>query len=161
MPPKRGGAAEASAPKGRRKAEIKEAFSLFCEDKRISDDSQIPINEVRRAMKALDLQPTAPELSEFISILDPDEEGFAVYSSFLAICALKLHQKERTSEASRKEVEDAFRLFASGGEEKITLAMLKRVARLLKEDVPEEVLNDMILEANGGRHWSRRGQRRI
>jgi hypothetical protein len=28
--------------------------------------------------------------------------------------------------------------------------MLKRVARLLKEDVPEEVLNDMILEANGG-----------
>jgi len=28
--------------------------------------------------------------------------------------------------------------------------MLKRVAKLLKEDVSEEVLKDMILEANGG-----------
>lgn len=36
-----------------------------------------------------------------------------------------------------------------GGEEKITLATLKRVARALKEDVDEDVLRDMILEANG------------
>jgi len=30
------------------------------------------------------------------------------------------------------------------------LATLKRVARMLKEDVDENVLRDMILEANGG-----------
>jgi hypothetical protein len=48
-------------------------------------------------------------------------------------------------------VDEAFRLFISGGgEEKITLATLKRVARSLKEDVDEELLRDMILEANGG-----------
>jgi hypothetical protein len=39
---------------------------------------------------------------------------------------------------------------AGGGEGKITLATLKRVARMLKEDVDESVLRDMILEANGG-----------
>jgi hypothetical protein len=48
-------------------------------------------------------------------------------------------------------VDEAFRLFISGGgEEKITLATLKRVARSLKEDVDDEILRDMILEANGG-----------
>lgn len=61
-----------------------------------------------------------------------------------------MQHKERNSEAAKKDVEDAFKLFASGGEERITLAMLKRVAKLLKEDVNEEVLKDMILEANGG-----------
>ncbi len=35
-------------------------------------------------------------------------------------------------------------------EEKITLATLKRVAKALKEDVEDELLRDMILEANGG-----------
>ena len=39
---------------------------------------------------------------------------------------------------------------SSGGEDKITLSTLKRVARALKEEVDEDVLRDMILEANGG-----------
>lgn len=100
---------------------------------------------------ALDIPPSPEELSEFISILDPDSEGYAVFSSFLAICALKLHAQTRTSESHIKEVDEAFRLFTSGGgENKITLATLKRVARSLKEDVDEDLLRDMILEANGG-----------
>lgn len=37
-----------------------------------------------------------------------------------------------------------------GGEEVITIETLKRVAKVLKEDVDEKVLRDMILEANGG-----------
>lgn len=36
------------------------------------------------------------------------------------------------------------------GEEKITIETLRRVAKVLKEDVDEGVLRDMILEANGG-----------
>jgi len=72
----------------------------------------------------------------------------------VAVCALKLHARDR--EDVRGEVDDAFRLFTGGGEEdevegqKITLAHLKRVAAVLKEDVDEGVLRDMILEANGG-----------
>ena len=100
---------------------------------------------------ALDIPPSPEELSEFISILDPDNEGFALFSSFVAICALKLHARTRTSESHIQEVDEAFRLFTAGGsEDKITLATLKRVARSLKEDVDEELLRDMILEANGG-----------
>ena len=69
----------------------------------------------------------------------------------MAICALKLHDKSHTSDSHTKDVDEAFRLFASGsGEDKITLASLKRIARVLKEDVDEDVLRDMILEANGG-----------
>jgi Ca2+-binding EF-hand superfamily protein len=99
---------------------------------------------------ALDIPPTASELEEFISILDPDDEGFAEYENFLAICALKFHSRERTSDSRTQEVDEAFRLFTSDGEGKITLSTLKRVARALKEDVEEDLLRDMILEANGG-----------
>jgi hydroxyacylglutathione hydrolase len=62
-------------------------------------------------------------------------------------------------------VDEAFRLFtnaaqqqAGNGDEdhaRITLAHLRRVAAVLKEDVDDEVLKDMILEANGGAGVSR------
>lgn len=70
----------------------------------------------------------------------------------MAICALKLHARDREDVA--EEVDDAFRLF-TGGEDaeeggRITLAHLKRIAAVLKEEVDEAVLRDMILEANGG-----------
>jgi Ca2+-binding EF-hand superfamily protein len=101
--------------------------------------------------RALSITPSSDELSEFLSILDPDDEGFAIYSSFVAICALKLHSQSRSSESHTKEVDEAWRLFTKGtGEERITLATLKKVAKALKEDVDEGVLKDMILEANGG-----------
>jgi Ca2+-binding EF-hand superfamily protein len=101
--------------------------------------------------RALGIAPQRDELKEYISILDPENEGFAVYSSFVAICALKFHNRTRTSDSHAQEVEEAFRLFTSeGGEGKITLATLKRVAKALKENADEELLKDMILEANGG-----------
>jgi Ca2+-binding EF-hand superfamily protein len=66
--------------------------------------------------------------------------------------SLKFHNRDRTSDSHTQEVDEAFRLFTSGGsgEDKITLATLKRVAKVLKEDVEEDLLKDMILEANGG-----------
>ena len=62
-----------------------------------------------------------------------------------------MHARARTSGSHKQEVDEAFRLFtAGGGEEKITLATLKRVVNALKEDVGDDLLRDMILEANGG-----------
>jgi len=156
--------AEASAPKQRQsklakehnitnaeETEIKEAFELFAEKKQGEKAKVLPIGDVRRAMIALGIPPTASELAEFTSILDPDDEGFAEYSSFLAICALKFHSRDRSSDSHIHEVDEAFRLFTGGGGEgKITLATLRRVAKALKEDVEEDLLRDMILEANGG-----------
>lgn len=71
------------------------------------------------------------------------------YEHFVAVAALKM--QSRSEESQREEVEMAFRLFARGeGRGRITMADLRRVARELKEDVGEEVLRDMIMEANGG-----------
>lgn len=50
------------------------------------------------------------------------------------------------------EVDTAFRLFTRGTDGPITLGHLRGIARELKEDanVGEDLLRDMILEANGG-----------
>ena len=79
----------------------------------------------------------------------------------MAICALKLHARDRTDDAHVQEVEEAFSLFSAGGagartgedsegSAVITMAQLRRVAATIKEEVGDDVLRDMILEANGG-----------
>ncbi|KAI1214906.1 calmodulin [Annulohypoxylon truncatum] len=168
MPPKRKAAASSSAePKekqsklakehnisAREEREIKEAFALFAEPMEGEKEGVIPTKDVRRAMVALGLAPTKPELKEFVEILDPDDEGYASYEPFVAICALKLHARSGGGGGpDADEVDEAFRLFTggNGGEDaKLTLAHLKRVAMTLKQDVDEALLKDMILEANGG-----------
>lgn len=61
-----------------------------------------------------------------------------------------MHAKKDDSGARDEEVEAAFNLFTNGTEGPIMMSHLKRVAAALKEDVSDEVLKDMILEANGG-----------
>lgn len=105
--------------------------------------------------RALDIPPKdKDELAEFTEILDPEDEGYANYSSFVAICALKLHARDQTSDAHAHEVDEAFALFTGSGDQSgggvITVAHLKRVAAVLKEEVDDALLRDMILEANGG-----------
>lgn len=109
--------------------------------------------------RALDIPPRDKrELAEFVSILDPDDEGHATYPSFVAICALKLGAaRDRSSGARAREVDEAFALFTGTGADGeplgagvITMAHLRRVAAVLREEVDEELLRDMILEANGG-----------
>ena len=76
---------------------------------------------------------------------------------FLSVAALKLRSKDGQEDDEQKaqEAEEAYRLFTGGTEGPIGLAQLRRVARVLREDVPEEVLKDMILEANGGAEIAR------
>ncbi|KAI0422170.1 hypothetical protein F5X98DRAFT_370229 [Xylaria grammica] len=147
----------------REEREIKEAFALFAEPMDGEKEGVIPTKDVRRAMVALGLPPSKPELKEFLSIMDPDDDGHATYEPFLAICALKLHARDEGDGPNSAEVEEAFRLFTGaggsaggsggfiGGDEGVlTLAHLKRIAMTLKQDVDEALLRDMILEANGG-----------
>ncbi|KAI9649081.1 hypothetical protein NHQ30_001648 [Ciborinia camelliae] len=175
MPPKRkNNSASTAGPRSKlakennitaaEETEIKEAFSLFAQKMEGEKEGVIAIGDVRRALIALGLTPTASELREYHSILDPEDEGYTVYRHFLAICAIKFHSRSRTTDSHKKEVDDAFRLFTNAGQKKsagggeggedmgrITLATLKRVARVLKEDVDEDLLINMLLEANGGK----------
>ncbi|KAI8625397.1 hypothetical protein F5Y19DRAFT_269807 [Xylariaceae sp. FL1651] len=180
MPPRRKAAGAAKdAPKerqsklakehnitAREEQEIKEAFALFAEPMDGEKEGVIPTKDVRRAMVALGLPPSKPELKEFLSILDPDDDGHATYEPFLAICALKLHARDEGDGPNSAEVDEAFRLFTGAGgaggsggggggfvggdADMLTLAHLKRIAMTLKQDVDEALLRDMILEANGG-----------
>ncbi|KAH7152410.1 beta-lactamase-like protein [Dactylonectria estremocensis] len=158
------GGATTSAPKPRQsklakehnvtpqeEGEIREAFSLFAEPMDGEKLGVLPIDDVKSALVALGVPASsAAELNEFISILDPESDGYATFEPFFAICALKFHTREHDSEAHRAELDEAFRLFTNGQDGPITLAHLRRVAAVLKEDVDEELLKDMILEANGG-----------
>ncbi|KAI3334293.1 hypothetical protein F4824DRAFT_209895 [Ustulina deusta] len=178
MPPKRKAAAKDALPKerqsklakehnisAREEREIKEAFALFAEPMDGEKEGVIPTKDVRRAMVALGLPPSKPELKEFLSIMDPDDDGHATYEPFLAICALKLHARDDDGDGpASAEVDEAFRLFtgagsgggsgagggAGGDADVLTLAHLKRIAMTLKQDVDEALLRDMVLEANGG-----------
>ncbi|KFX99982.1 hypothetical protein V490_01545 [Pseudogymnoascus sp. VKM F-3557] len=166
MPAKRrapSGGGEPSAPKprqsklakehnisGHEENEIKEAFSLFSIPHKGEKEGVIPTQDVKKAMIALGVQPTKPELAEFLEILDPDSEGYAPYTSFVAICALKMRAKDNDTSARDEEVEQGYMLFTNGTDGPITMAHLKRTAAMLKEDVSEDLLKDMILEANGG-----------
>lgn len=99
---------------------------------------------------ALGLPPTdTKELASIISAVDPTDTGFVPYPPFLGVAAAKLHS--RSDEGLSEEVDLAYRLFTRGSDGPITLVHLRRIARELKEDeVGEELLKDMILEANGG-----------
>ena len=110
----------------------------------------LPTPFLRRALTALGVPPSsASELRDLIETVDPTILGVILYEHFVGVAALKL--ESRSEESQREEVAVAFRLFTGGsGEDKITIGALRRVARELKEDVGEQVLKDMILEANGG-----------
>ena len=149
--------------------EIREAFDLFAEPLspppeaapkgrgKSKPELVMPTKDVRRALYALGLPPSdKDELDEFLSILDPEDEGFCSYEPFLAIAALKMHQREDEEEdgegETRKEVVDAFQLFVGeAGGDVLTLGHLKRVCMTLKQEVDEALLRDMIDEANGGK----------
>ncbi|KAI9678615.1 MAG: centrin, EF-hand protein [Caeruleum heppii] len=134
-------------------SEIKEAFQLFAEpqldDFPDEKNGVLPVADVRRALIALGLSPTSKdEMHEIMSTLDPTDVGFVPYEPFVTVCALKMHA--RTSTAQTAEIEQAFQLFTAGTKGPISVAHLRRIARELKEDIGEEQLRDMILEANGG-----------
>lgn len=111
----------------------------------------IAVNDVRRCLVALNTPPTdAAELKELVETVDPDGSGFVPYEHFVAIAALKMHARDNDPGAMNEEVMKAYRLFTKNEERDITLLDLRRVAKELREDVPENVLKDMIREATGG-----------
>lgn len=96
------------------------------------------------------LPPTdSSELADILSALDPTLSGYIPYGPFVSVIAAKLHSRD--DDAMVAEVDDAYRLFTRGTDGPISFGHLRRIARELKEDsVDDELLRDMILEANGG-----------
>ncbi|KAF2011339.1 EF-hand superfamily Ca2+-modulated protein [Aaosphaeria arxii CBS 175.79] len=177
MPPKRRAAASSKpAPKKRpsklakehgltaeQEAEIREAFGLFAVNHPDHEDSKegaIRRDDVRRCLISLNLAPDKSELPDILSTIDPLNTGFVPFVPFLSYAAIAMQSKEEGSdedmgdddydeESNMEEVRTAYTLFTHGSTGPITLAHLRRVAKELREDIPDDVLKDMIREANG------------
>ena len=134
--------------------EIQEAYNIFRvypDELEDSKDGAIPTADVRRCLIALNAPPKDnAELSELIETVDPDDSGWVDYERFVAIAALKLHARHDDPEALNEEIQRAYALFTKGQDREISINDLRRVAKELREDVPENVLKDMIREATGG-----------
>jgi Ca2+-binding EF-hand superfamily protein len=100
-------------------------------------------------------------MSSILSTIDPLQTGFVEFVPFLSYAAIALHSQEQGSdeddedeeyqaESNAEEVGAAYKLFTHGAAGPITLAHLRRVAKELREDVPDDTLRDMMVEANGG-----------
>jgi len=171
MPPKRKAATtpkttSKAAPKPRRsklakhndltaadERAIQEAWTIYrtnsapgYEDQK---DGVIPTSKVKMVMKALGIEPKSQgDMDEYIEILDPESEGYVTYAHFVELAAIQMNSK--SDETRGEEVEKAFKLFTSGGERPITFQDLRRIAGLLNQDVSDDVLKAMVVEANGG-----------
>jgi Ca2+-binding EF-hand superfamily protein len=91
------------------------------------------------------------DLKQVRQELQPDEEGYITYDSFLVYASqrLELQQDEEVDdEEHMAEVHRAFDLFTHNGPGPIHIAHLRRVARQLKEEVSDEQLINMIRIAN-------------
>ncbi|KAF2646125.1 EF-hand [Massarina eburnea CBS 473.64] len=147
-------------------AEIREAFSLFAVQHPEFPESKEGVlrrDDVRRCLISLNIPPSKSELPEILSTIDPVRTGFVEFSPFISYAAIALNTQEDDAdsvsasdeyeydhESNAQEVQAAYHLFTHGSAGPITLAHLRRVAKELKEDVPDSVLKDMMLEANGG-----------
>ncbi|KAE8154978.1 hypothetical protein BDV25DRAFT_146789 [Aspergillus avenaceus] len=134
-------------------AEIKEVFHLFSTshpEYKSEKEGVIAREDVRKALVALGLAPSSPaQFQDILSAVDPTETGYVAYESFLAVAAAKL--RSRDDDAMEAEVDAAYQLFTRNADGPIKLQHLRRIARELKEDgLGDDLLRDMILEANGG-----------
>ena len=130
--------------------EIQEAFALFATADS-SDEPTITRNDLKRALTALNAQPTSSaELVETLETLDPDNLDSIGYEHFLSYAAIRLRARDNDPGARDEEIAAAYKLFTKGENRDITLNDLRRVARELREEVPDHVLKDMIREATGG-----------
>ncbi|KAK8231978.1 EF-hand superfamily Ca2+-modulated protein [Phyllosticta capitalensis] len=132
--------------------------------------------DVRRCLAALGYTLAPADAAEALDMLDPAAEGYVPFAAFYGYAAVLVHEREAqgddegeeddgdgayedggeggfegASASRRREVREAYRLFKGAGKAQtaITVADLKRVARELREDVDDETLCDMVLEANG------------
>ncbi|KAE8398367.1 hypothetical protein BDV37DRAFT_288572 [Aspergillus pseudonomiae] len=133
--------------------EIKEVFQLFATsaaDFPNEKEGVIAREDVRKALVALGLAPAdSRELHDILAAVDPTTTGYVLYEPFVSVAAAKL--RSRDDDAMVAEVDAAYQLFTRNTDGPITLGHLRRIARELKEDgLGDDLLRDMILEANGG-----------
>lgn len=120
--------------------QIREAFNLFDAD----GSGAIDAEEMALAMKGLgfgDLPRN--EVDRMVRGMRTNSSGLVEYAEFEKLIKSRMAQKD-----SPEEILKAFQLFDLDKKGKISFANLKEVAKLLGENPGDDVLQEMIAEAD-------------
>lgn len=120
-------------------AEFKEAFAIF--DK--NGDGKISPSELGTVMRALGQNPTQQELTDLINEIDSNGNSLIEFSEFLTMMARQI--KETDIEA---EIFEAFKVFDSDGDGKISQTELMRVLTTIGEKLTDEEAQQMLAAAD-------------
>ncbi|EAN91314.1 putative centrin-4 [Trypanosoma cruzi] len=120
--------------------QIREAFNLFDAD----GSGAIDAEEMALAMKGLGFGDLPrDEVERMIRTMSTDSNGLIGYGEFERVVKSRMAQKD-----SPEEILKAFQLFDLDKKGKISFANLKEVAKLLGENPGDDVLQEMIAEAD-------------
>ncbi|KPI84043.1 centrin putative Ca2 -binding EF-hand protein [Leptomonas seymouri] len=120
--------------------QIREAFNLFDAD----GSGAIDAEEMALAMKGLGFGDLPrDEVERIIRSMNTDANGLVEYSEFESMIKSRMAQKD-----SPEEILKAFQLFDLDKKGKISFTNLKEVAKLLGENPGDDVLKEMIAEAD-------------
>eukprot|EP00043_Microstomoeca_roanoka_P027311 m.14123 g.14123 ORF g.14123 m.14123 type:complete len:169 (+) comp7514_c0_seq1:202-708(+) len=117
--------------------EMKEAFDLFDTDK----DGCLDYHELKVAMRALGFDVKKTEVQKIMREYDRDGTGLISERDFNAVVGDRILDRNPI-----EEVMKAFKLFDEDQTGKISVGNLRRVARELGEDIPDEELKAMVEE---------------
>jgi len=95
------------------------------------------------AMRALGFEPRRDEINKLATIYDKSGTGIISEEDFLNLMSEKISDK-----GTKEEILKAFRLFDNDQTGRISFKNLKRVAVELGENLTDEELKEMILEAD-------------
>lgn len=122
-------------------ADLKQAFQLLDVE---GSKSIHATKDLKVALRALGYEPQKERMKKIISEVDKDSmSNTLVEDEFIKIMQSKLFEFENMT-----EIAHAFPLFTQGKSDKITLDDLRRVAQELGENLGDDVLEEMIHEAD-------------
>jgi calmodulin len=94
-------------------------------------------------MRNMGQNPTDAELQQMISEVDADGNGLIDFAEFVTLMARKMNNQDKDA-----EIREAFNVFDKDGSGKISKDELRHIMKSLGEDLSEEEIQQMILEAD-------------
>ena len=119
--------------------EIKEAFDIFDVDR----SGAISVAELLNAMRSLGFDTKNPAIFQMIADMDEDGNGEIEFEEFLDMMTARISDRN-----TKEDLERVFKLFDDKRTGEISVENLKRVAKELGEDIPEDGLREIILRAD-------------
>ena len=119
--------------------EIKEAFDIFDPE----GLGEIQVDELLNAMKSLSFDKKNPGIYRMIEDFNQDGAGIITFEEFLDMMTARISERNTKDDLKR-----VFNLFDEERQGYISVDNLKKVAKELGEDIPDEELNEIVERAD-------------